>query len=298
MSPPFFQPISRHQEPLARAIFFLSALACSLTVLIILGFMVVTGLPLLEHSQWMDLLTGAWYPVKQSYGIAPMVLGTLWISFLGVIIALPISLGCASYICVLGPHRTRYILKGCVGMMTGIPTVIYAFAGVFLLVPFIRNLGGTGSGMCILTASLVLAILIAPTMILFFMNSFENVPPAWLDAVDALGGSKVQALVYIIIPACKKGIVTGTVLAFGRAIGDTLVALMLAGNAVQRPDSLFDSARTLTAHIALVSAADFASMEFKSIFLCGTVLYVITTIVILVARTMERTGKQTKDPNE
>ena len=295
MRPPLFHSTGHYRESLARALFFWSALACSLTVLVILGFMVLTGFPLLEHSQWMDLLTGAWYPAKQSYGIAPMVLGTLWISFLGVMISFPLSLGCASYISVLGPHRVTRYLKGVVGMMTGIPTVIYAFAGVFLLVPFIRNLGGTGSGMCILSASLVLAVLIAPTMILFFMNSFDSVPSAWLDAVDALGGSKVQALVYIVIPSCRKGIVTGTILAFGRAVGDTLVALMVAGNAVQMPDSLFDSARTLTAHIALVSAADFASMEFKSIFLCGTVLYLITTLVILAARTMERRGMKKGD---
>lgn len=120
------------------------------------------------------------------------------------------------------------------------------------------------------------------------MASFDNVPDIWLNAVSALGGSKVQMLVYIVIPACKKGIVTGTVLAFGRAVGDTLIALMIAGNAVQRPDSLLDSARTLTSHIALVSAADFASMEFKSIFVCGTVLYLITTIVIVFARIVER----------
>ena len=284
-------------ETPARAIFFLAALFCSSIVVLILGFMVLTGLPILENGQWMNILTGDWNPARQSYGIWPMVLGTLWISFTAMAISFPLSLGCASFISILAGHRTAAILRGCVGMMTGVPTIIYAFAGVFFMVPFIRTIGETGSGMCILTASLVVAILISPTMILFFMASFDNVPSALFDAVAALGGSKVQMLVYIVIPACRKGIVTGVVLAFGRAVGDTLIALMIAGNAVQRPDSLFDSARTLTSHIALVSAADFASMEFKSIFVCGTVLYMITTVVILIARAMEHnyTKKESSD---
>ncbi len=268
----------------------MSALACCLLVVLILGFMIVTGLPLFGQSQATDLLTGAWSPHNGRYGIAPMILGTLGISILSVIISFPMSLGCASYICVLGPHGKATIMKRCVQMMTGIPTIIYGFVGVFLLVPLIRKTAGTGSGMCILPASLVLAVLIAPTMILFFIQSFDRVPRSWLDAVDALGGSRVQKLVLVVLPACVKGIVTGTVLSFGRALGDTLVALMIAGNAVQKPDSLLDSARTLTAHIALVSAADFESMEFKSIFLCGAVLYLITAVVILGARVIEKRG--------
>jgi phosphate transport system permease protein len=268
----------------------MSALVCCLLVLLILGFMIVTGLPLFSQNQAMDLLTGAWSPSNDLYGIAPMILGTLWISLLSVVISFPMSLGCAAYISVLGGYKKATLMGGCVRMMTGIPTIIYGFVGVFLLVPLIRETAGRGSGMCILSASLVLAVLIAPTMILFFIQSFDRVPRSWLDAVDALGGSRVQKLVYVVLPACVKGIVTGTVLSFGRALGDTLVALMIAGNAVQTPNSLLDSARTLTSHIALVSAADFESMEFKSIFLCGAVLYLITGVVILGARLIEKRG--------
>ncbi|MCP4115084.1 MAG: ABC transporter permease subunit [Desulfobacteraceae bacterium] len=286
----FFKQKSDRKETAARALLFLSALVCCLLVLLILGFMIVTGFPLLGQSQAMDLLTGGWAPRNGLYGIAPMILGTLWISGLSVIISFPMSLGCASYICVLGGHGKATVMKGCVRMMTGIPTIIYGFVGVFLLVPLIRETAGAGSGMCILSASLMLAVLIAPTMILFFIQSFDRVPRSWLDAVDALGGTRVQKLVYVVLPASVKGIVTGTVLSFGRALGDTLVALMIAGNAVRNPGTLLDSARTLTAHIALVSAADFESMEFKSIFLCGAVLYLITALVILGARLIEKRG--------
>lgn len=288
MNRSLLQQVENRYDMAARVIFFLSALVCCVLVLLILGFMVMTGSPLLKQNQYMELLTGSWAPGKNIYGIAPMIIGSLWISILSVIISFPISLGCASYISILGNRRLATIMRVCVQMMTGIPTVIYGFVGVFLLVPLIRKTAGTGSGMCILTASLMLAILIAPTMILFFIQSFDSVPDSWLDAVDALGGSKVQKLVYVVLPSCVKGISTGTILSFGRSIGDTLIALMIAGNAVQTPNSILDSTRTLTAHIAMVSAADFESMEFKSIFLCGGVLYLITSIVILGARLMEK----------
>jgi phosphate transport system permease protein len=172
--------------------------------------------------------------------------------------------------------------------MTGIPTVIYGFVGVFLLVPLMREVSGRGSGMGILTAALMLAVLVAPTMILFFLQGFDRVPPSWTNAATALGGSRVQVLTRIILPFSARSIVTGVILSLGRALGDTLVALMIAGNSTQVPGSLLDSARTLTAHIALVIAADFQSMEFKSIFLCGAVLYLITSLIILSIRMLER----------
>ena len=169
-------------------------------------------------------------------------------------------------------------------MMTGIPTVIYGFVGIFLLVPLIREFFRDGSGMCILTAALMLGVLIAPTMILFFCDSFDRVPRSYIDAADSLGANRVQTLLYVILPSARKGIVIGVLLAFGRAVGDTLVSLMIAGNSIAEPESLLDSVRTLTAHIALVIAADYESPEFRSIFACGLVLYLFITIVILAVR--------------
>ena len=171
-----------------------------------------------------------------------------------------------------------------VRLMTGIPTVVYSFAALFLLVPFMRNILGQGSGMCILTAAPVLALLIAPTMIIFFVSSFEKVPRSSTLAVDALGGSEIQKLLYVIIPQAWPGIVNGVLLGFGRAMGDTMVSLMLAGNSTSPFNSLTESARTLTAHIALVMAFDFDSMEFKSIFVCGLFLYIFTAILMLLLR--------------
>jgi phosphate transport system permease protein len=215
-----------------------------------------------------------------------MVLGTMAIAFLGVLFGFPLSLGCASLISVLGPKPVSSFLKRVVQLMTGVPTVIYGFVGIFLLVPFIRELFEVGSGMCVLSASVMLAILVSPTMILFFCDSFNQVPKSYLDAVDSLGGNRVQKLLYVVLPCSWKGVLTGLILGIGRALGDTLIALMIAGNAVQTPSSVLDSARALTSHIALVIAADYESFEFKSIFACGIMLYLFTTIIVFGIRAL------------
>ncbi|MEA3544180.1 MAG: ABC transporter permease subunit, partial [Thermodesulfobacteriota bacterium] len=171
-----------------------------------------------------------------------------------------------------------------VTMMTGIPSVIYGFVGIFLLVPLLRSNFDTGSGMSILAASLMLTLLVSPTMILIFCDSFSQVPTSYGNAVLAMGGSPTQKFLYAILPSSHRGIFVGFALALGRALGDTLIALMIAGNAIQVPGSVLDSGRTLTAHIALVFAADYESPEFKAIFACAIVLYFLSGLLALAIR--------------
>ncbi len=282
------------KEMIVERVFLLSTIVSGSITLIIFGFMFFMALPLLRDGKMLRILAGPWSPGEGSYGIFPMIVGSLSISFLSVLISFPMSVGCSSFIGVLGPPRLNRYLKKAVQVMTGIPTVIYGFVGIFLLVPIVRELARGGSGMSVITAALMLAVLISPTMILFFNDSFERVPASYLAAADGLGASKVQKLVYVILPNAKKGIVIGFILAFGRALGDTLVALMIAGNAVQVPGSIFDSARALTAHIALVIAADYESLEFKSIFACGMVLYLFTTVIVIGVRYLAFGNKRTQ----
>lgn len=213
-----------------------------------------------------------------------MILGTLVIATLAMLFSLPISLGSAALISGLGGGPFPLFLHRMVRFMTGIPTVVYGFAGIFLLVPMVREWGGQGSGLSVLSAALLLSLLIAPTMILLFMDAFGRVPRSYLMAAKALGATPVQCFVHVMLPNAWRGLAGGVVLASGRAIGDTLIALMIAGNAVLAPDSVLDPARTLTAHIALVVAADFDSLEFRTLFACGIVLYLCTLVMILVAR--------------
>lgn len=277
-------------ETVIEKTFLFFALASAGVVILIFGFMLVLGFPLIKGGLFFGLLTRDWSPYHGVFGIYPMIVGTLAIALLSVIFAFPLSLGCASFISVLAPPRFAGFLRKVVQMMTGIPTVVFGFVGIFLLIPIVREVFESG-GMCILTAVIMLTLLISPTMILFFTESFEQVPKSYTDAVDALGGTRVQKLLYVILPCARKGILTGVMLALGRAFGDTLIALMLAGNAIQTPGSLLDSARTLTAHIALVIAADYESLEFKSIFACGITLYLFTTVLMLLLRASDRKEK-------
>ncbi len=270
------------RDGIARILFFSASLLSASAGLAVLGFMVVLGLPVMESGMLWPILTDPWSPDHGQFGILAMVVGTIYIAGLSLMFSFPVSLGTALFIEVVRPDGPGKALKKLVRLMTAIPTVIYGFVGVFLLVPIVRNLGGSGMG--ILSTALMLAILVAPTMILFFLGSMARVPQAYLDAVDALGGTPYQKVVNVIFPHAWPGFLTGLILAFGRAMGDTLIALMLSGNAVTMPASVLDSARTLTAHIALIIAADFDSVEFKTIFICGITLYAMTSLGILLAR--------------
>jgi len=275
-------------------IFRLAAFGCAFLTIAVFGMMLFLGWPLLSSGQFFVLLTREWLPSQEIYGIYPMIAGSMTIALLALCLSLPISLGTAFVAATLAPQRLRKVVLVTVRFMAGIPTVIYGFVAVFLLVPFMREQLAGGSGLNILTASMVLALLIAPTMIVFFVNGLGNVARSYCLAVDALGGKPVQKLLYLQLPQAWPTVLAGVILGFGRAMGDTLISLMLAGNSIAVPRGVFDSGRTLTAHIALVLAADFASMEFKSIFACGLVLYTFSVVVVILLRYL--TGALVRPP--
>lgn len=272
------------KEKISKFIFFASSILSACITIFILGFMVILVFPVFTKGLFFDMLTGPWSPDHGLFGILPMIAGTISIAFLAIIISFPISLGCSCFISLVNPGRFGKFLKKIVEFMTAVPTVIYGFTGIFLLVPIIRDLFHRGSGMCILSAAIMLGLLICPTMILFFIQSFSLVPKTYLNAVDALGGNMSQKFFFVVIPSSWKGIITGIILSFGRALGDTLISLMISGNSTAFPHSVMDSARTLTAHIALVIAADFDSIEFKTIFLSGICLYIMTGTIVMLSR--------------
>lgn len=270
-------------------IFRLAAFGSGLLIIAVFVMMLVLGWPLVSSGQFFTLLTQEWLPGRELYGIYPMLVGSLAIALLALGLSLPISLGTAFVAATLAPRPLRRGVLAMVRFMAGIPTVIYGFVAVFLLVPFMREQITGGSGLNILTASMVLALLIAPTMIVFFVGGLSNVDKSYCLAVDALGGRPVQRLLYLQLPQAWPALIAGVIMGLGRAMGDTLISLMLAGNSVAVPHAATDAGRTLTAHIALVIAADFAGMQFKSIFACGLVLYVFTLLVVVVLRLL--TGK-------
>ena len=265
-------------------------MSSGLLLIAILLTMAVLGWPLIENGRLPALFSTIWNPREHSYGIVPMVLGSLRITVLALLFSLPISICAACLVALLAPRPLRRLLLFTIRFMAGVPTVVYGFVAVFLLVPFMREYLVEGSGFSILTASIVLGILIAPTMIIFFVNGLQSVPKPYCAAVDSLGARPMQKLIYLLIPEAYPTLLIGIILGLGRAMGDTLISLMLAGNSIAMPDSVTQSGRTLTAHIALVIAADFSSMEFTTIFACGIALSLFTVCFIVSIRLLNRFG--------
>lgn len=278
------------------------AMGSGLLLIVILFMMVFLGFPLLKSGGFLSLFSPDWNPVKQNYGILPMVLGSLRITLLALFFSLPMSISAACLAELLAPRPVRRLLLLVIRFMAGVPTVVYGFVAVFLLIPLMREYLLQGSGFSILTASLVLAVLIAPTMIIFFINGMQSVPHTYCTAVDSLGARPIQKLVYLLLPQAYPTFLIGIVLGLGRAMGDTMISLMLAGSSVAMPESIAESGRTLTGHIALVIAADFSSMEFTTIFVCGLTLSLFTICLILSIHLLNRFGGdhirdiQVKDP--
>jgi phosphate transport system permease protein len=279
------------RERAARGVFTLAALIAGSISLLIFGLLIYFSLPIITSGLMGEFLTSGWDPDHDVIGIFPMIVGTILIAGLAILMAAPIGIGLAALIEVFAPRPIGRFLNRLVEFMTGIPTVVYAFAAIFLLVPRVREIFHYGTGLSVLTASLMLALLVVPTVTLISRDRLAAVPRTHVLAAESLGATPAQTLLYVLIPEAWPGLISAVVLAAGRAAGDTLIALMLAGNAVAVPGSLLDPARTLTSHIALVTAADYESLTFKAVFACGLVLFLFAGTNILILRALGRIRK-------
>lgn len=259
------------------------AWAVGAAFVLILLFLALFTLPLLLQGNLDELLTWTWRPRTGDYGILPMVVGSLVLATLALAIAFPLALGTCAFVHGLGPRWLARPVHAVLHFMTGIPTIVYAFASVIYLVPFARRLT-EGSGYGLLAAALTLALLVLPTVALLIDAGFGAAAPGLRVTGAALGLKRSQQLVFVLLPLSRRALSAALALGFGRAIGDTMIALLVAGNAPQLPDSPTASFRVLTAHIALIFDVDTQSSLYRSIFACGLVLLLVTAAVHLTAR--------------
>jgi phosphate transport system permease protein len=262
----------------------LSGLLTALTIVAILGFLVYFSAPLFTHGRVFEILSWDWRPFQGRFGILPMILGTVCLAVSSLIPAYVAAIGICCFAHGLGPRTPARVLMAVIHFMTGVPTVVYGFVAVFVLVPFIRALFAHGTGFSWLAASLTLSLLILPTIVLLIHAQLSTVDPAVRIACRSLGMSVSQEMLWVALPACSRGLFAGAILGMARAIGDTLVALMVSGNAPQVPHSFLDSIRTLTAHIALVVATDVHSSAYHSLFASGLILFLVSAAVSLGLR--------------
>ncbi len=243
------------------------------TLAAIFLFLLVLALPLFLEGHWSRILSMTWRPYQGHYGIIPMLAGSLALSVSAFAVAYPLGLGICLFACGPGHGPLRRGVMAVITFMTAIPTVVYGFVAVFLLVPLLNSAVTGKSGPSLMAACLTLALLVLPTIVLFLYETMRETERRTRLTSASLGFSPLQALLLVVLPGSATGLRSAATMGYCRALSDTLIPLMLAGNAPQLPTSIFDSIRTLTAHIALVVATDNSSPAFHSLFACGLFLF-------------------------
>ncbi|WP_153111957.1 PstC family ABC transporter permease [Propionivibrio limicola] len=260
-----------------------ATLVSALSVLAIFGFLLWFAAPVFTGETLSSLLSWQWRPQQGEFGILPMLAGSLCLAGSAMLLAYPLGLGLCCFMHGLGPTWAARPLLGIVRGMTSVPTVVYGLVSAFLLIPLIRA-GFSGSGFSWLAAGLTLAMLILPTIVLILDSQFRTIHAQTQLTAAALGFTPAQQVLRLTLPLSTRGLLVAAALGFGRAIGDTLIPLMLAGNAPLLPHSPLDPLRTLTSHIALVVATDSQSAAYGSLFACGVILFMVSLLVNLALR--------------
>ncbi|HAY21885.1 PstC family ABC transporter permease [Desulfobacca acetoxidans] len=282
MAPPLARALRR--ELWIKNLLAIAATIASLSVLVIFCFLVYFSAPLFGGGQLPHILSWQWRPFQGQFGILPMVVGSVCLSFSALALAFPLGLGLSGFVYLKSHQPIGRLVFSVVQFMTSIPTVVYGFVAVFLLIPFLRESFSGTTGYSWLAAGLILSLLILPTIVLLMHSQLSQVDANVRLATASLGLTPVQELLWVILPLSFRGMLAAGILGFGRALGDTLIALMLSGNAPQVPHSPLDAIRTLTAHIALVIATDSQSMAYYSIFASGLIIFSLTVAINLALR--------------
>lgn len=226
-----------------------------------------------------------WYPTAQpvaQLGVKPLILGTLWVSFGAILFALPLGLAAAIYMSEIASANTRRIMKPLIELLAGIPSVVYGFFGLVIIVPLIQKIFNLPVGETGLAGSLVLGIMALPTIITISEDAMRNTPRAMKEASLALGASKWQTIYKIVIPYSISGISAAAILGIGRAIGETMAVLMVTGNAAVMPHSILEPMRTIPATVAAeLGEAPDGGLHYKALFALGCILFVITLFINL-----------------
>lgn len=266
------------KEKVMKLLFFLTALVSIAVVILICIFLFASGIPAIkEISVFKFLLGTSWKPANNLYGILPMIVGSFYVTAGALIIGVPIGILTAVFMARFAPRSIYAPLKAAVNLMAGIPSVVYGFFGLVVLVPFIREAFG-GRGMSVLTASVLLGLMILPTIISVSETSIRAVPESYYEGGLALGASHERSVFFTVLPAAKSGIFAGVVLGIGRAVGETMAVMMVAGNQAVIPDSMLSGVRTLTTNIVLEMGY---STDLHREALIGTAVVLFVFILII-----------------
>ena len=270
-----------------RIVFLISACVSIIAVVLICVFLFVNGVPAMAEIGFFDFLLGeTWRPTSDIYGIMPMILGSIYVTAGAIIVGVPLGLLTAVFMAYFCPPK---LYKPAVELLAGIPSVVYGFFGLVVMVPLIRTtLGGRGTSM--LTASLLLGIMILPTIIGVSESAIRAVPRSYYEGSLALGATKERSVFFSVLPAAKSGVLAAVVLGIGRAIGETMAVIMVAGNQARMPDGLLEGVRTLTANIVMEMGYA-QDLHREALIATAVVLFVFILIINLSLSLLRKRSK-------
>ncbi len=272
--------MKKYKEAVMRIVFLLSACISILAVALICLFLFANGFAAIGKIGVLNFLTGTvWKPTNNIFGILPMILGSIYVTAGAIIIGVPVGILTAVFMARFCPKKLYQLLKPAINLLAGIPSVVYGFFGLMVVVPAIRNIFG-GSGASMLAASVILGIMILPTIIGVSEAAIKAVPDSYYEGSLALGASHERSVFFSVLPAAKSGISAGVILGIGRAIGETMAVIMVAGNQAIIPQGLLKGLRTLTANI-VIEMGYAADMHREALIATGVVLFVFILIINL-----------------
>lgn len=274
-------------EHAIRFILFISAIIAIIGIILISYFIVKEGYPVIDKVGIVNFLTGQrWAPAQEIYGIFPMITGSLLVTAGALILGVPVGIGCAVFLAELAKPKLAGIIKSGIELLAGIPSVIYGLYGLTIIVPFIRRVFNN-QGFSVLAGSIVLAVMILPTIINVSESAIRSVPKEYKEASLSLGSSHWQSIKNVIVPAARSGIIAGVILGMGRAIGETMAVIMIVGNSPLIPESILAPVRTLTGNIGIEMG--YAGGEHqKALFATGIVLFAFIMLLNAAANLIPR----------
>ena len=293
---------SKLKEGVMQVVFTLCACVSILAVALICIFLFANGVPTLFKIGPMQFLLGTtWKPGNDIFGILPMILGSIYVTAGAILVGVPIGLLTAIYMSRFASPAINRVMLPAVQLLAGIPSVVYGFFGMIVLVPAVQAMVKTpffktvlhiksGKGMSLFTAAVLLGIMILPTIITVSQSAIEAVPASYYQGARALGADHEHAVFRVVVPAAVSGIVAAVILGLGRALGETMAVIMVAGNQPVIPDSIFDGVRTMTANIVLEMGYA-ADLHRGALIATGVVLFVFILIINTLVNLARNSGK-------
>ncbi|MCD6153410.1 MAG: phosphate ABC transporter permease subunit PstC [Syntrophobacterales bacterium] len=284
------------KEKIIKNIFFLLSLVSIFVLGLIVVFLFKEGFPIFKVVSVREFIFGLeWYPTYDppSFGIWSLIVGSLVVTFFASLIAVPLGVLSAIYVAEIAPPLVKEIFKPVIELLAGLPSVVLGFFGMAVLAPWLQNTFGLPTGLNILNASIMLSIMAVPTISSISEDAIYSVSQEFKEASYALGATKFETIARVVVPAALSGISTAVILGMARAIGETMVVLMVAGGAAAIPESIFDSVRPMPASIAAeMGEAPFRSNHYYALFATGIVLFFMTLFFNLIADYISNKFKQ------